>query len=184
MLLSTEQMPPVSGLDVPRDVYFALTDPAPLAGMAYPTRPAAWGELYRLGVRHLICLTADSLPYDPTPLHALLATRLEDLVGGHPPEDPAAERRKIVHAAAVAARAAARAEGVVIHCAGGTGRTGTVLGCALRMLGYPSVDVVRWLDRVNRDRGKDGWPEAAWQASVVEGVGVDTAAIRPPRGET
>ena len=50
----------------------------------------------------------------------------------------------------------------------GTRRTGAVLGCVLRSLGYPGAQVLRYLDRLNRARGQDGWPESGWQASLVE----------------
>ncbi len=56
----------------------------------------------------------------------------------------------------------ARGEGVVVHCVGGTGRTGTVLACALRQLGRSAdaaIDTVR-MHRPHR-------PESLWQEDVV-----------------
>jgi len=61
-------------------------------------------------------------------------------------------------------------EGVIVHCAGGRGRTGTVLGCVLRELGHPADEIVAFLDGIHKRRGKPGWPEAAWQREVVERV--------------
>ena len=51
---------------------------------------------------------------------------------------------------------------------GGTGRTGTVIGCVLRVLGRPAPQVICYLDDLNKARGKLGWPEAKWQAELVE----------------
>ena len=58
--------------------------------------------------------------------------------------------------------------GVVVHCAGGTGRTGTVIACTLAALGMPEADVLRYMTTVNAARGKaSGWPESDWQKSQV-----------------
>jgi hypothetical protein len=58
--------------------------------------------------------------------------------------------------------------GVVVHCAGGTGRTGTVIACALASLGVPEADVLEYMATVNAARGKSrGWPESDWQKSQV-----------------
>jgi protein-tyrosine phosphatase len=61
-------------------------------------------------------------------------------------------------------------EGVVVHCAGGTGRTGCVLGCALVRLGYTPSDVIAYLDDLHTIRAR-GWPESPWQAAVVQQTG-------------
>jgi hypothetical protein len=164
-------MPTLAGLEVPRDFYWVLAPPeapAPLAGMAYPAWPPCWHEMYTAGFRHVICLVSDTFAYMPAPLNPLHATRLADLFGGVRPVDPAAEKRKIQVAAALALARLAQGEGVIVHCAGGTGRTGTVLGCILRRLGFPASEVVRYLACLHRARGHDGWPESSWQAAVVE----------------
>jgi protein-tyrosine phosphatase len=57
-----------------------------------------------------------------------------------------------------------------VHCMGGRGRTGTVIGVALVMLGHDADDTVAYLDRVARARGRRGWPESPWQANVVRGA--------------
>ncbi|MCB1233632.1 MAG: tyrosine-protein phosphatase, partial [Verrucomicrobiae bacterium] len=59
-------------------------------------------------------------------------------------------------------------EGVIVHCAGGRGRTGTVLGVVLRRFGFSAREVVDYLDEIHLAREKAGWPEASWQREVVE----------------
>jgi hypothetical protein len=170
-LTPPEGMPSVRGLNIPEDFYWVLRTPAALAGMAYPSWPPVWSELRRVGLQHVVCLTNDRFPYDPSPLSPLHAVRLTDLVGGLRPEDPSREKSFIRAAVSVTLSRLSAGEGVVVQCAAGTGRAGTVLGCVLRELGYPSFAVIRYLDDLNRARGRDGWPESGWQASVVEEFG-------------
>jgi protein-tyrosine phosphatase len=60
--------------------------------------------------------------------------------------------------------------GVVVHCAGGTGRTGTVIACALAALGLPEADVLDYMATVNAARRTSpGWPESDWQKEQVAG---------------
>lgn len=168
-LIEPADMPLVPGASVPKDVYLVTRDPAPLAGMAYPSWEGfTWDALARLGVVGVVCLTGDRFPYSPQSLIPLASVGLKDLIGGRVPEDEAAEERRIHRAAETVLSELRQARGIVVHCAGGTGRTGTVLGCVLRGLGYEAATVVRYLDRVNKARGKDGWPESGWQAAVVE----------------
>ncbi len=56
--------------------------------------------------------------------------------------------------------------GVIVHCLGGTGRTGTVLGCVLRELEFSADEVVSHLKEVNEAR-KRTWPESIWQEEMV-----------------
>ena len=42
-----------------------------------------------------------------------------------------------------------------------------VIGSALVLLGHDPDTVVDWLHRVQRTRGRRGWPEQRWQAEVV-----------------
>ena len=46
---------------------------------------------------------------------------------------------------------ARRGERVEVGCAGGLGRTGTVLACMARLAGVPAADAVEWV-RANYDR--------------------------------
>ena len=83
------------------------------------------------------------------------------------PDDPELERAQTFVAVDFVVARLAAGEGVVVHCHAGRGRTGTVIGCALVRLGHDPDGVVDWLHRVQRTRGKRGWPEQAWQADVV-----------------
>ena len=169
-------MPPqalksVSGLDDPRAFYQVLDDPAPLAGMAFP-QSVPWKSLAAAGFRSVVCLTDDTPPYNPSPLQILRPAQFEDLYGGRQPPDPkreAALLSDVAHAVASELRAG---RGVVVHCQGGTGRTGTVIACASRLLGTSADAVLRCMARVNGARPKypgwKGWPESEWQRRQVE----------------
>ncbi len=92
-------------------------------------------------------------------------------MSGGDPVDPDAERTLVETAAADVVEHFERGIGVAVHCMGGRGRTGTVVGVALVTLGHDPVEVVAHLDRVARGRGRRGWPESPWQANVVTGFG-------------
>ena len=153
-------------LAVPADFYWVTREPVPLAGMAYPGR-VDWSALAGEGVGHVVCLTHDDPPYDPFPL-ARTAVRLEDLYNGGVPSDPDAERARVLRAAEAVVENLDGGIGVAVHCMGGRGRAGTVIGVALVRLGHEPAGVVDYLHRVHLGRGrKDGWPESPWQADVV-----------------
>lgn len=167
-LILPKAMPGLPGLRVPQDFYQVLRSPAPLAGMAYPFADLDWAELSAQGYRQVICLASEQPGYDPSPLALALAVQLEDLYSGLPPQDPEREAELIHQAVQVILSALQAREGVVVHCAGGTGRTGTVLGTVLRKLGYSFLEVIHYLDDLNRARGRPGWPESAWQADFIK----------------
>jgi hypothetical protein len=152
-------------LCVPDDLYWVSRSPVALAGMAYPGR-ADWSRLADEGIAHVVCLTHDAAPYDATPC-TVAAFRLQDLVSGDPPADPVRERELIFAAADDVVAHVERGLGVAVHCMGGRGRTGTVLGVALVRLGHEPEAVVDYLHRLAIGRGRRGWPESAWQAEVV-----------------
>ena len=167
-LLRPADMLPISGLPVPYEFYWILRQPAPLAGMAHPSPRTPWRALAELGLHHVVCLTAPGPTYDPTPLTLAHATGLQDLYGGKFPRHPIREECLIHEAVHVVVSKLQNGEGVLVHCAGGTGRTGTVMGCVLRALGFSTAEVVTHLDHLHKARGQPGWPESPWQSEVVE----------------
>ncbi len=153
-------------LAVPADFYWVAREPVPLAGMAYPGR-VDWATLAAEGVGHVVCLTHDEPRYDPAPL-TCTAIRLQDLYNGGTPDAPDAERARVGAAVDAVVAHVEGGTGVVVHCMGGRGRAGTVLGAALVRMGHTPDDVVDYLHRVHVGRGrKDGWPESPWQAAYV-----------------
>lgn len=154
-------------VDVPKEVYWVLGPPTPLAGMKYPRTDFPWSSLKAAGFSQVVSLHPGS--YNPAPLAIVFADHLEDLVSGGPPADEIGERAKVKRAVAATIVAWRSGQGVVVHCMGGRGRSGTVLGCVLRELGFDAAEAVSFLDRVHKARGKSGWPESLWQSSLVEG---------------
>jgi protein-tyrosine phosphatase len=166
-LIQPTEMRPIPGLAVPHDFYWVLPQPTPLAGMAYPWSRTPWSALADLGLRHVVDLAAQGPVYDPTPLRVAHTVPLEDLYGGLVPAHPGREERQIREAAGIVLGLLRQSAGVVVHCMGGTGRTGTVIGCTLRLLGLPTGEVLAYLNTLHQARGKPGWPESPWQAAVV-----------------
>lgn len=139
---------------------FVFTEtPALLAGMPYPRPDTDWQALHDRGLRLIVRLHPGD--YDPAPL-AVREVALMDLHGGALPDAPDAERERVWEAARVAADALEHGIGVVVHCVGGTGRTGTVVACALRLLGRSADEAVAM---VQTQRPK--WPESPWQEQLV-----------------
>jgi protein-tyrosine phosphatase len=163
-------VPYIPGLKVPGQFYTVAMHPAPIAGMAWPDfSEQTWSAIYQQGIRHVICL-ADAKPNytcEPVGLTIAHAVELEDQLGRPAPSDPAREDRLIRAAVRIAAEIVRVKEGLVMHCVGGTGRTGTVLGCLLCELGCDGASVVSYLDNLNKARGKHGWPESPWQKAYV-----------------
>ena len=165
-LLEVAEMPPIADFAQPRDLYSVIDDPAPLAGMPYPSGPQ-WRSLHNARFRWIVCLTEENPPYSPDPLQMLFATRLRDLLSGGDPPDPSHEEAMIRKAVGAIVPRLLRGDGVIVHCEGGRGRAGTVLGCALIELGAAPTTVIEYLDRIHKARGTPGWPEANWQADLV-----------------
>lgn len=151
-------------LAVPGDLWWVADGP-PLAGMAYP-RVAPWEALATAGFTHVLSLTEEAPKYDPAPL-ASYAIGLQDLFARPVPDLPERDLERAHAAARFVVERHRAGDGVVVHCHGGRGRTGMVLGCALVMLGHDPDATVDWLHRTQRTRGRRGWPEQTWQADVV-----------------
>jgi hypothetical protein len=168
-LLGIENMPQIEGLEIP-DVFFLVTrEPAPLAGMQRPTSETPWKSFHRIGLQQVVCLTEAPPFYQSDPLAIAGHFPLQDLYNGITPVNPVAEADRIQKAANRIASLLNRKIGVLVHCAGGTGRTGTVIGCVLRRLGYNASDIISYLDQINRQRGsRKGWPESQWQAEMIQ----------------
>ncbi len=159
----------LGALCVPDDLYWIARAPVALAGMSYPGR-ADWALLHENGIGHVVCLSHAAPAYDPAPC-TMTAVRLQDLVSGGDPNDPDRERALVEDAAADVVAHLERGIGVAVHCMGGRGRTGTVIGVALVTLGHDPDLVIAHLDRVAKARGRRGWPESPWQSAVVGSIG-------------
>lgn len=161
------EAPLICGMRMPLDLYIVLEKPALLAGMAYPGIRTPWEKLAEAGFSNIVCLCDSKVSYDPGPLKVLFSVEMEDLHCGNPPHDPENQEQLVRRAAKVIRREIDAGTGTVVHCMGGIGRTGTVLGCVLRDLGFSADEVIIYLDRINRLRGLKGWPETSWQAEMV-----------------
>jgi hypothetical protein len=149
---------------VTESLFVFVDTPALLAGMPYPRPDLDWQALHDRGFGLVVRLHPGD--YDAAPLAAHDVT-LTDLYGGAAPDDPDAERDRVWEAARVAAEAVTRGTGVVVHCVGGTGRTGTVVTCALRLLGRSADEAI---EIVQAHRPK--WPESPWQEQIVRSPSV------------
>ncbi len=165
-LVEPNDGPTIAGVSSPSELYWVLKALAPLAGMCYPRHDFPWVNLAAAGFGGVVSLHPGD--YDPSPLTLLFSKKLEDLFHGGDPQDPAQEKRLITEAAETVSRALESGQGVVVHCCGGRGRTGTVIGCVLRRLRYGTPEVLAYVDRVHKARGKPGWPESRWQEALVE----------------
>ena len=102
----------------PKDFYAVATAPGLLAGMSYP-RSNLWSSLHVADYRWVVCLTDDTVPYDPAPLAVLYAARLQDQAGRIVPDRSDHEERCIREAVSLIYPRVCAGEGVAVHCAGG-----------------------------------------------------------------
>lgn len=147
--------------------YWVLRGGPELAAMPYPAHDGVWGALAAAGFSDVVCLTAKHPSYDAAPL-IVNGFPLEDLIGGRSPSDEVREATAVHQAVSHVLRQTTDGRSVVVHCVGGRGRTGTVVGAVLVALGHDPSSVAQWLDELHRGRHKEGWPEADWQRAVLE----------------
>src|SRR3954469_1308649 len=103
----------LGGAAMPAELYFVTRVPVALVGMAYPTR-VDWSQLAAQGVRHVVCLTHDEPPYDPSPLE-VHCVALQDLFARTAgPDDRDGERERVRRAAGIVVDAARRGEGAAV----------------------------------------------------------------------
>lgn len=87
------------------------------------------------------------MSYDPYPLKVLFSAELEDLHYGNAPYDPETQEWLVRRAANVIREEMDGGKGFVVHCMGGIGRTGTIIGCVLKNPGFSADEVINYLDR-------------------------------------
>jgi predicted protein tyrosine phosphatase len=138
-----------------------------LAG-TYPHRSDTMARLRGLGVTLVVDLTEPgeygSLPYD-----ALLGDGMRTV--RRPLRDFAAPRSDEMREILDLIDSELAAGGVVyLHCYGGIGRTGTVVGCWLVRHGTPPEDAIEAIGRLRAAAGCGDWPspESAEQRRLVE----------------
>ena len=132
-----------------------------------------------MGIRQVLRLSEESQPYDPTPLKMLGLVALEDQYEAEMPSDEAREELQVI-AAVRLLRAGLRNSGVAVHCVGGRGRTGTVIGGFLHTLGFSSSAIIELLDAAYKEAGRPGWPESPWQGEVVGRISVPSDHCESP----
>jgi len=162
-----ELIDPERAVDGP--LWWALRESAQLAGTRLPGADFDFDEASARGLTHLVSLTG-TVTTDCSPLIGS-AFDLEDLYERDGPSDPTHELRRVGEAAEAVRSLVAQGHGVLVHCLGGTGRTGTVVGAVLVSLGHPVDDVAQWLDQIHKQRGQAGWPESPWQRTALDVLG-------------
>ncbi|RYD82872.1 MAG: hypothetical protein EOP84_08785 [Verrucomicrobiaceae bacterium] len=164
------------GPDLPRGFYGILEQPVPLAGCELPVNYDGFGKLHELGFHWVYCLCSRTPRYSAAPLTFAVAEELDDLSCRTLPLHPSREAALIELIASNIVSDLSKGRGCLVHCAAGRGRTGSVLGVALPMLGVPAQDVIDHLNAVHQFRNGASWPESPWQADLVRR---DYPQVRP-----
>lgn len=155
------------GPDLPRGFYRILEQPVPLAGCELPFNYKGFAKLHELGFHRVYCLCTRTPRYSAAPLTLAVAEELDDLSDRTLPSHPLRESALIESLASNMVWDLSNGRGCLVHCAAGRGRTGSVLGVALRMLGFPAQAVIEHLNAVHEYRNGASWPESPWQAELV-----------------
>lgn len=124
--------------------------------------------LAKLGFSKVVCLCSTRPIYTPSPLELANAVELDDLEEGGAPRFPQQEAQTFADLAAKVCWRLDLGEGVIVHCAGGRGRTGTLIGAVLVMSGWTAKEATQHLDRIHKLRGKSGWPESPCQSALLD----------------
>jgi hypothetical protein len=165
-LLCVQDMPAVESLGIPSKFYVVADQPALLAGMYRPDARVPWHLLHKAGFTDIFCLASETLGYDPAPLKQHRVD-MEDLHHGNEPHDPEKEEVLVRTTVTEVLALLENGNGVIVHCYGGNGRTGTVIGCTLKALGYSANGIITYYDWLAKLRGRPGWPESPWQSRMI-----------------
>ena len=130
-------------------IYLAWERGPLLAGMPYPRSNEVWSALNGFGFRSVVCLATDKPNYDPSPLKLIHAAAMEDLFGGSYPQSSDLQQLLVRECTEMICLEIAAARSVVVHCDGGTGRTGTVISCVMRELGTSLLSVIETMKHIN-----------------------------------
>lgn len=156
------------GPGLPRGFHLIIAKPALLGGSALPDDEVDWGLLHTCGFRHVICLCSEEPTYDPSPLRTLISEHLDALE--QPPLIPRCPLNEMMTIISIARRIVDlidSGEGVLVHSENGCGRTATVLGISLRMLGFEGHEVVTHLRGLHGQQDPPRWPQSPWQEEIL-----------------
>lgn len=137
-----------------------LLSSPPLAGMALPDASTNWHELKHAGYDRVLALEGEG-DYDCAPVEPLRPVHLEDQYNRERPSNPEREWDLVREAVEAVGESLSEGSGIVVHCLGGVGRTGTVLACVLRDLGMSAKGALRSVEQRRNPL------ESPWQNAVV-----------------
>jgi hypothetical protein len=148
---------------------------ARLLGVPFPNQ-AFFREEDLEGVNWVVCLDNEDpgRRYDPSPLRFLFCGKLDSPLTGN--------REAVVAVARVVALIEDRlreGEGVLVHCALGIERTGSVVGTLLALRGVQPVSAAGRIASLVEEL-QPGWTGAQFPAELAAAVGLCVTAIRTP----